>query len=162
MRGGLSAEYYNNRWLFGTPAFTRIDEVINFAWDSYITPTGQDYVSIRWTGFVQPPFTEVYNFTVLANDGVKLWIDGEVVIDDFTAEPASGTLASYSGLTSKPLVANRLYDFKMEYRENTGTAGIQLWWKSASQSFSLVPSYRLFYDETDGVEASPYEVIPVG
>jgi hypothetical protein len=139
LTSGLYGSYFNNRWLFGTPAFSRtspqpphaypapthvesacacadcaggsgcerecvscvpglspitsgVDPVIDFAWDSLITSTGQDYVSIRWTGFVQPAFNDVYNFTVLANDGVKLWVDGLVVIDQFDAESTTDAL----------------------------------------------------------------------
>ena len=38
---GLTGAYFNNRWLFGTPAFTRVDPVVDFLWESLITPTGQ-------------------------------------------------------------------------------------------------------------------------
>lgn len=48
--GGLQGEYFNNRWLHGPPALQRVDSEINFVWsnDDSITPTGKDFVSIRW------------------------------------------------------------------------------------------------------------------
>jgi hypothetical protein len=52
LRGGLSGTYYNNRWLYGTAALKRTDPVLNFMWSSYITPTGKDYNSVRWSGYI--------------------------------------------------------------------------------------------------------------
>lgn len=72
------------------------------------------------------------------------------------APPATG-LATFAG--SIFLNASRLYDIKIEYRENTGIAGIQLYWSSPSQSYSLVPSDRLFYDQSAEVVGSPYTYV---
>jgi hypothetical protein len=159
---GLNGSYFNNRWLFGTPAFTRVDPVVDFVWDSLVTPTGQDYLSVRWTGFVQPAFDDVYNFTVLANDGVKLWVDGVVIIDRFDAESTTDALTAFSGLTADRLTANRLYDIKLEFKEVTGVAAVRLMWSSNSQDLTVIPSYRLFHSAPEPVEASPFDVTTVG
>lgn len=46
---GLLGEYFNNRWIHGDPALTRVDERVDFVWSETdtITPTGQDFISIR-------------------------------------------------------------------------------------------------------------------
>ena len=67
-RGGLSGSYFNNRWLYGEAVYTRVDSLLDFSWtaDDTLTPTGKDYISVRWEGFVLPPFSEQYTFTVTA------------------------------------------------------------------------------------------------
>jgi hypothetical protein len=166
--GGLTGSYYNNRWLYHEPTLTRVDEVVNFYWDSFITPTGKDYISVRWVGFVQPAFSEKYTFTVHVNDGAKLWVNGEVLIDHFETavdkagyESPPGTFQEYSGTTTATLTGGMLYDIKLEFRENTGSATARLFWSSFTQQQSIVPSNRLFHSDTP-VLASPYAVVPVG
>lgn len=48
---GLLGEYFNNRWTFGDPVVTRVDAKVDFSWSDTetITPTGQDYISVRYT-----------------------------------------------------------------------------------------------------------------
>ena len=82
--GGLSASYFTNRWLYGTPAESRVDRQIDFDFgDSFITATGKDYISARWSGFIQVPFNETFTFYAQANDGAKLFVNGELLIDQF-------------------------------------------------------------------------------
>ena len=162
--GGLSAEYFNNRWLYGEPQVTRVDPVVDFAWteDDIITPTGKDYISGRWTGFVQPTFDEVFTFYVTANDGARLFVNGELLFDSFEAEvtEAEGTVA-YQAETPVALVADMLYDIQLEWRENTGSAAVRLSWSSASQPKTVVPSNRLFSSSTP-ITYSPFTVNPTG
>ena len=71
--GGLTAEYFNNRWLFDSPVDVRVDAEVNFQWgNSFITTTGKDYISVRWAGFVAPRFSEVYQFKVHAHPPASL------------------------------------------------------------------------------------------
>jgi hypothetical protein len=163
-RGGLSGEYFNNRWLYGTRMMSRIDESINFIWKSYITPTGVDYISIRWTGYVKPSFTDKYTFYFQANDGVKLWIDEELIIDQFEASvnDTTGTeYVEYKGVTGKELISDRLYPIKIEFRENTGVAHAHLFWESFSQVKTIVPSSALYY-KAEHIRGSPFQVVPRG
>ena len=161
---GLQGEYFNNRWLQGEPTFTRVDEVVNFRWPTFITTTGKDAISVRWTGFVQPGFSDVYTFCMDVNDGVKMWVDGEVVIDEFenSVDDTSGPeFVELCGSTSQPLTANRLYDIKIEYREDAGVAIARLMWSSFRQGKGMVPAYRLFHSHSPIYE-SPFTVQPVG
>jgi beta-glucosidase len=84
---GLSGAYYNNRWLSGTPVLTRIDKFIDLDWGTtqLITPSAQSYVSVLWTGFVQPPVSGSVTFTVQVDDGARLFVDSVLVIDAWTA-----------------------------------------------------------------------------
>ena len=79
-------EYFSNRWLFGEPVNIRLDESIDFYWseEDPITATGKDFVSVRWSGFLKPLFAEKYTFLVQVNDGIKVWIDDAILIDEFS------------------------------------------------------------------------------
>ncbi|KDO30965.1 hypothetical protein SPRG_04153 [Saprolegnia parasitica CBS 223.65] len=155
---GLVGSYYNNRWLLGDPVLERIDADVNFYWDTFITPTGQDYVSVRWTGYLQPAFSEPYTFSVQVDDGARLWVNHVLVLDAYDIDVSAMT-TYISNATA--LVAGRLYDIVLEYRENTGAAACILSWSSPSQDWSVVPSERLFYPDAH-IKESPFAVAPYG
>lgn len=65
---GLTGAYYNNRWLYGSPILTQIDNNISQSWASgLVTTTAKDYVSVQWTGFIRPAYAESYNFTIISD-----------------------------------------------------------------------------------------------
>jgi beta-glucosidase len=82
---GLTGEYFNQRSLAGTPALTRIDEHLNFAWDRPISwPTGERKESAaRWSGYFVPSSTGDYRFATFSYglDEYRLYVDGKLVID---------------------------------------------------------------------------------
>jgi hypothetical protein len=136
-----------------------VDSEINFLWESFITATGKDYISVRWTGFFQPQFSEVYTFTIEVNDGARLWVDNELLFDSFeSTTPENSIYSTYTGVTTS-LIADRLYDIKLEYRENTGKAIARLYWSSASQPLEIVPSSALYHADTP-IVSSPFTVKP--
>jgi len=161
--GGLTGSYFNNRWLYGAPVMTRVDPTIDFTWSDadVITPTGKDYISVRWEGYVQPAFDEVYTFFVQADDGARLWIDGELLFDEYEHEVSGeNSYVEHSGVTSVALKAGQLVDIKLEFRENTGSAMVKLLWESFTQPNMVVPTYRLF-SSSDPISGSPFTVTPV-
>jgi hypothetical protein len=87
-QGGLVGQYFNNRWLYGEPVFTRVDHSVDFEFEveDTITDTGRDHVSVRWTGFVRPSFDEIFTFHAQVNDGARLFVDGELLFDAFENE----------------------------------------------------------------------------
>ena len=85
-RYGLKAEYWNNRRLWNEPLTTGVDGTIDFEWPDYVTETGVDYIGVRWTGYIKPAFTQVYKFYAHANDGTKVWVNGELLIDEFESQ----------------------------------------------------------------------------
>ena len=64
---------------------SRVDPVINFNWGEGIAGPGLhiDNISMRWTGQVQAVVSGSYVFTTAADDGVRLWIGGQLVIDNW-------------------------------------------------------------------------------
>ena len=162
--GGLEAHYFNNRWLYGNPIVSRFDSSIDFEWgdNDFITPTGKDFVSIVWTGFVQPSFSERFNFTVIVNDGARLWIDDMLLIDAYESDvDQSPEFFEYCAESPMILDYDKLISIKLEYRENRGRAIIKLYWQSPSQPFEIIPPNRLFSNATDIAE-SPFTVLSTG
>ena len=120
--GEFLAEYYNNMTLSGDPVIQRMEESINFSWGSGSPDpaVNNDNFSARWTT-VQSFEEGVYEFTVTADDGVRLWVDGILLIDKWI-DQAPTTYKVQRTLTSGE------HTIKMEYYEKTGGATAILSW----------------------------------
>ena len=114
-------EYFSNRTLTGTPALVRDDANINFSWGTGVPASGlpTDNFSVRWTRTVNFPAGN-YRFTTTSDDGVRLWVNGHLLIDKWLDQAA----ATYSGVIN--LSGN--VPIKMEYYETGGLAVAQLSW----------------------------------
>ena len=136
---GLTATYFSGM-NFGTPLLTRIDSVVNFNWgNGSPDPLVPDNLfSVRWEGEIQPIFSETYTFKTTTDDGVRLWVNGQLIINQWVDQGPTahaGTIA---------LVSGQKVTIKMEYYENGGGAVAQLLWSSANQPEEVVPQRFLF------------------
>lgn len=90
--GGLRGAYFDNESLEGIPS-VRLDPALDFQW-SHGTPfpgaVGADYFSIRWNGYLRAPDTGDYTFYLNTTGGVRAWIDGRKMVDDWDADGDSG------------------------------------------------------------------------
>jgi len=115
-------EYYNNTWFGGSPALVRDDADINFDWGASAPAAGvnADNFSVRWTRVVR--FEDgTYRFTVTTDDGVRLWLNGDLVLDKwFDQAPTTYTFTRAMTAGDHPL--------RLEYYEHTGIAQIRLSW----------------------------------
>ncbi|HIE08349.1 MAG TPA: beta-glucosidase [Armatimonadetes bacterium] len=121
---GLKGEYFANKDLRGSPVLVRVDKEVNFDWgmgspDPKVPP---DNFSVRWTGKLIPPETRVYEIYARTDDGVRLWIDGRLLIDSWHDRAVATDVARIR------LEAGREYEIKVEYYEHTGFAVAQLGW----------------------------------
>ena len=75
---GLHGDYFRDANLT-TLALSRVDSTANFNWQSGAPATGlpKDNFSVRWIGQVIPRFSETYTFRITADDGARLWINGQ-------------------------------------------------------------------------------------
>jgi len=140
--GGLKGEYFNNENLSGAPLLTRIDPQINFYWNPGPNPPpgiNEDYFSVRWTGELESPLSESFTFITGTDDGARLYINGEMIIDDW------GAGHDYTEVRSQPieLVAGQYYSIVMEGFELGGEAEWRLFWDSPSMGRQLVPQGAL-------------------
>ena len=137
---GLLGAYFANRYCSGAPKFTRIDPGIKFDWGGGSPGPGlpDDSFSVRWTGQIQPRFTAAYQFTGHRDNGFRLWIDGQLLVDLWNNE--------WGDFESRPvqLQANHRHDIRVEYYEDWGGADVSLKWKGPSQPEEIVPANCLF------------------
>jgi hypothetical protein len=136
---GLKAQYFNNVNLSGDPVLTRTDATVNFNWSTGSPGNGvnADNFSVRWTGKIQAPKSETYTFRTSSDDGVRLWINGTLVIDNWTDHTWTDNTAKIA------MVAGHSYDIRMEYYERAVTAVAILRWSSPSTPLAVVPKSAL-------------------
>jgi hypothetical protein len=97
---------------------------------------GNNNFSVRWEGLVRAEATGNYRFQTVSDDGVRLWVDGVQVIDNWTDHSATTDTSANVGLT-----AGETYDIRLEYYENSGQAEIRLRWEPPGASgFSPIPA----------------------
>lgn len=115
---GLKGEYFSNQDLRGAPALVRTDSHVHFDWGEGSFAAGQpvDHFSIRWTGYFIPSQSGDYDFFTSADDGVRLYVENERVIDDW--QPHSQTLDTAIG----HFEAGHPYKIRLEYFEDVGSA----------------------------------------
>lgn len=136
---GLWADYFSGGD-FGSYLFTRADARVDFDW-GVGTPDPRvpmNSFSVRWTGELSPRHNETYTLYTQTDDGVRLWVDNELVIDDWTNHPVTERQFSL------PLTAGRRYRIRMDYREVGGLASAKLLWSSPSQAKQVIPQTRLY------------------
>lgn len=141
---GLKGEYYNNID-FTDLVETRIDRTVDFNW-GFGSPSSaieSDTFSVRWSGKVEPRYSETYTFTTKTDDGVRLWVNNQLIIDKYRKQSVS----EHTGTID--LVAGQQYDIRLEYFEETGAALSQLSWSSESQPLEIVPKSQLYADPID-------------
>ncbi|MEH1942826.1 MAG: PA14 domain-containing protein [Nostoc sp.] len=136
---GLKAEYYDNKD-FTDLKVTRTDPTVNFLWGagSPDKSIGADTFSARWTGQVEAKYSETYKFYTTSDDGVRLWVNDQLLINKFVDQSAT----EYSGAIT--LVAGQKYDIKLEYYDNNYSAVSQLSWSSSSQAKQIIPQSQLY------------------
>ena len=122
---GLKAEFFANRNLAGAPVLTRADEAVNFDWGMSAPAPGvpADDFSARWTGKLVPTVSGKYRFGAIADDGVRVFLDGKLIAEDWT-EHAPTTVTG-----EVTLEAGKSYDLKMEYYESKLGAVAKLVWQ---------------------------------
>jgi len=119
----------------------RVDAVLDFDWGlgkSHPAAPANNFF-IYWEGWILPEFSEEYRLRVNADGGVRVWIDGEMVIDDPVAATfpifRSGTVSLEAGIPAA---------VRIQYFDTKGTASIHLRWSSLSRPLEVVPQARLF------------------
>jgi hypothetical protein len=138
---GLKAEYFSLDWK--TKYLEQIVPNVNLfdlthPSPHYLVPTS---FAARWTGKIQPQFTEVYTFYVMAGGGVRLWVDNKLIIDKW-AERYPGEIKAIFGA----MIAGKSYDIKLEFFNSDDRSGCTLEWSSPSLKREFVPMSQLYPD----------------
>jgi hypothetical protein len=139
---GLTGEYFTDQpaTFNNPPTLARTDPTIDFDW----TTNGPDPLidsnqfTVRWTGAVQPQFNETYTFYATTSDGTLLWVNGQLLVNEWNDQSATEWRGSI------PLSAHQRYSLTMEYFEDSGSPSAQLAWSSPSTVKSIIPRSQLF------------------
>ncbi len=123
---GLTAEFFNNPNLFGSPIATRTDAMLNFEWNN-VSPAphvpSENY-SIRWTGSLVPPVDGDYRLGAACDGGCRLYLNDKLFIDNWTVSThGERTLTSFIHLQ-----AGHAYPIKFEYFHNSWESAVRLLW----------------------------------
>jgi len=136
---GLLGTYFGSA-SFSGPSSTRIDPLVNFAWSERDPLPGfaRTNLGVRWTGQVRVEHSEEYGFYVVADERVRLWVDGRPLIN------RTEQLWLSESRGSLPLVAGERYDIRLESSSTGGDAVTKLQWSSASTVKTNIPSSHLY------------------
>lgn len=141
---GLLGAYYSNHYptnaYSGSPTLVRTDATINFNWGtgSPDPSISSDHFTARWTGAIQPQFNETYTLYTTTDDGVRLWVNGQLLLDHWVDQAPT----EYSAPIT--LRAQERYNIEMDYYENAGGAEAMLSWSSPSTTKTNIPQTQLY------------------
>ncbi len=140
---GLIGEYYHgsasDAW--DDLVMERLDPTVNFSWGEGSPEPGVvnvDNFKVRWTGEVEIPGTGTYTFHTQTDDGVRLWVNDVLVLENWTDH--GSTLDS----GDIDLKGGQRYPIKLEWYENGGGAICQLSWEGPTISRQIIPSPYLW------------------
>lgn len=120
---GLSAEYFANKTLSGSPFMTRVDPNIDFNFTTLNDPRLRENFSVRWTGYMTAPLDGTYKILTTSDDGIRVYLNDQPFIDDW---------ADHEGtIDSKEIVLNagQVYKIKVEYYQASDAAAALLGWQ---------------------------------
>ncbi len=151
---GLLGTYYKSKHFNGS-SFSRVDSTLNFDWGTGAPGTSMsgNTFSVRWQGRVEAPESGAYTFHTSTDDGVRLWVNGKLLIDQWKKHEG---LQEHSGRIS--LQAGQQYDLKLEYYENDGNAAAKLSWSGASLPRQVIARRWLFAAPAQAVAKLPVTI----
>ena len=136
---GLTAQYFEDPGL-QTQRLLRIDSTVDFDWGRGSPEESvPDSFAARWTGFVLPPVTDLYTFSTDSDAGVRLWINGFLVLDGWRRHALRRDNA-----IPVPLIAGAKVGIRMEFYDDEADAVARLAWSRLSQGREIIPATQLF------------------
>lgn len=142
LQAGLKGEYFDGP-NFERKLMTRTDPQVNFNWNWQSPGPGvpREYFSVRWTGKLYAPTSGKYRFSATVDDGVRVWVNGKKVIDEWRKQDDSNFVGEIT------LNGNHLYDLRIEYYNDWKGSVISVYWESPEDrrlsSFSSTPRLPL-------------------
>ncbi|HEV2210040.1 MAG TPA: DUF1800 family protein [Verrucomicrobiae bacterium] len=145
---GLTGQYFTNssstysnsaNFKPANLVMTRVDPTVDFVWGTPTSPiTNSGYYTVRWTGQVEPEYSETYYFDANTDDGVRVWVNNQLIIDSWVTRSAADSIGTIS------LQGGVRYNIQMDYFQSGGNAAAHLSWYSPSQPKQVIPSSRLY------------------
>ena len=141
--GGLKGEYFNNASITGEPVLTRLDPGIDFAWGTESPEQGvvnDDDFSVRWRGELEIAFSEAYRFYAATEDGVKLWVNDQLVIDRWDVYRLNEYRSDPIELQAGQKVSIEMWGRDNAAAGESASATAQLMWESQHQVKAIIPA----------------------
>lgn len=136
---GLNGDYFTGTAL-ANKVLTRTDASVDFNWGTAAPAAGvpADNFSARWTGQVSPRYSGSTTFYTVSDEGVRLWVNGQLLIDNWIAHGPTENSGSIV------LNAGQKYDLKLEYYEVSAGATARLLWSSTCEPKAVVAASQLY------------------
>ena len=137
---GVDARYFAGTHL-DAAAVVASESHVDFNWGASAPAPGiaAGSFSAQWSAMLRAPDTQLYTLHVLANDGVRLWVDGQLLIDDWKDQPSIERTASIE------LKSGRYYELTLQYYQATAASALlQLSWSNPKAVKAIVPSSVLY------------------
>lgn len=163
---GLTTEIYDELD-FTDKIEERIDARLNYyekvSRNPLISSAAGQGVAVRWTGYIEPRFTETYTLHTRngqhSTPSVRVTIDGEVLTEYWEGELMKGRWHGWSGdkrlKNEVDLVAGERHEIMIEYTETEDDQGMRLMWESPSQLIEVIPQSQLY----PAAQSLPLELI---
>ncbi len=145
---GLWAEYYSGRDCDTFVTSTR-EETVDHIWTDSSLPLGMDSVeefSVRWTGNIVAEEAGAYTIYTNVDDGLQLYIDGELVISDGGPHTPVESSASFNW------EAGSVHSIRMEYYNGELGGTMQLMWSTPSSGKTVIPEKNLTLTDEAAVD----------
>ena len=124
---GLQAEYFGNLGLEGPAVFKRVDQRVNFDWalEDATRALLPARFTVRWTGLIRPTASAVHVFRARADSGIRVFLNNELIIDDWMDH------AAHPDVATRVLETGRTYQLRIEYKNSGGGGAVaQFGWAS--------------------------------
>ena len=140
--GGLYADYYQDMTLGNLYDYHQAVSSINFYWGAGAPESGMpvDHFSVNYSGYVQPRYTDTYTFYVNSDDGAKLYVNNQLILNNWHDQ----SLGTNTPSQTISLQAGVKYPLNLQYYEDTGDAGVTLSWSSSNQPMQVIPQSQLY------------------
>jgi prepilin-type N-terminal cleavage/methylation domain-containing protein len=131
----ITASYYNNGTLTGSPALTRIEQNVDYNWGGSAPAPGiqADNFSAVWTGYLTPPVTDTYTLYFWYDDRFRLYLNDVLVADHWATGCCVWRTMTYN------FTAGQKIPIKMEMSEGAGGAGARIQWSYTGQTQIAIP-----------------------
>ena len=138
---GLLGRYWSGPDFDLSPALTRTDSVVDFDW-SGVAPlpnANQRGFTARWEGSVRAQSSDSYRLITATRGGVRFWVNGRLLVDDWQAHPASTT-----NTIDVPFESQQLYNLRLDFLAGASPGAVQLFWSSPTFAQKIIPQSQLY------------------
>ncbi len=132
---GLLGTYYRGESWEGPPVFTRVDRLLYFAWVDPEPLVGP--FSVTWRGYLWAPTDGTYGLRLDGDDGVRLWVDGELIGESLRPD-------STNQVRAQRYLRAGWHTLRVDYFQRGGAKTVALYWQPPGEREHLIPSWALW------------------